>query len=1119
MLIKNRHKILAMTIIFILIFSFIVTAEENSNQKINMNFKGADLRDVLRTIAELAAVNLVTDGSVQGSITIHLRDVTFREALDLITESQNLNYVWDNNTVVVATPERIDSIYAENKTITTGIKNSKIDNVKNIVTGTFPELNVQLDSVNNQLVLTGKEKIINKALNLIKEIDIPDSVDNEITKIVNVNYADPHKIKENLSSIYSNLTIQADQQNNDLLILKGLEKDINDALTLINRLDVKGDISTESVQIKYTDPQQIKTTITALYPDLIIQANLENKILFIKGKRENIDQALKIVERLDIEKTIITETVKVKYGELEKIRTSVAGVYPQLILQTDSNNNQLVIKGKEEDVKKALSLVENLDIKKDIYTETISVQYVDMEKIKQTINGLYPELVLQIISDDNLIIIKGGKKGVTEVLRLVEKMDKSAQTITSTVKIDYADITGLAESIAGIYPELIIQSDINNSYIILKGKKADIDNAKSLIKEMDIPKKIGTETVKLQYIDFHKIEEQIKDKYSNLEYDYDQANKELVITGKKETLNESIQFIKGLDVAREQDYKIVAVDYAEVNRVKEIINNFYPDFQIQINEQKRELILHGEKSKLADVLSLVDSVDTPRKQVLIEARIEEISSTGMSKFGIMADQLTQIKFLKDENNVINGLELTWPDLLQAMEKEGTARTLANPSLITLSGESAKLLIGDRIPVEVSENEDGEITTSIQWIDAGISFEFTPWITSDNRITLEVIPKVSSLGETIAGGLPSINTREAQTKIRLDDGQTFAIGGLIQDDVIESIAEVPILSDIPILGELFKHKTKDNLRTEVMIFITPNIIKEDSVNQKQETSIQKESEKENEKENENRVPEEIMIDIEDMENQEKKNYIENLKKENPAQDQNKELEENKKNTDEKEKEKETINKNTEEKVDKEKEGFQGLSEDELMDILKENHPEDYTDESDTKGQDKREKYVIVYEGYKDKDSEQKNELTDINNKKVNKPEKDQKQEKKDKISDYKITLNAKKKLIDNIYENDDFSMYYFYNYQTEKGDTIDKLSNRFGISKDDIKNAIKDEPIEAGIKIILPIPRANTYTVKKGDTLWQIHKKYNVSVDLLKKINNIDDETNIPIGEILVIPQN
>ena len=105
----NKNRVLL--IVFLLIIIITGSVQAGSKDIEDMNFKGADIRDVLRAISEVAEINLVTDGSVQGNITIHLKSLSFQKALDLITQSHGLDYKWDGNTVVVATPQRIKTIY------------------------------------------------------------------------------------------------------------------------------------------------------------------------------------------------------------------------------------------------------------------------------------------------------------------------------------------------------------------------------------------------------------------------------------------------------------------------------------------------------------------------------------------------------------------------------------------------------------------------------------------------------------------------------------------------------------------------------------------------------------------------------------------------------------------------------------------------------------------------------------------------------------------------------------------------------------------------------------------------------------------------------------------------
>ncbi|MDZ7672719.1 MAG: secretin and TonB N-terminal domain-containing protein [Halanaerobiales bacterium] len=175
---KNNKKIaliLLLTLITVSFYSFTLSAAVQGEIK-DMNFKGADIRDVFRAIAEVAGVNLVTDSSVTGNITIHLREISFDEALNLITQTTGLAYKWDGNTVVVATPQRIEEVYAKKSIEIIRFDNKNLERVRSVVSSIYLKLNIQITRENKEILLVGNTEDINGAMNLIDKVDFPDVV-------------------------------------------------------------------------------------------------------------------------------------------------------------------------------------------------------------------------------------------------------------------------------------------------------------------------------------------------------------------------------------------------------------------------------------------------------------------------------------------------------------------------------------------------------------------------------------------------------------------------------------------------------------------------------------------------------------------------------------------------------------------------------------------------------------------------------------------------------------------------------------------------------------------------------------------------------------------------------
>ncbi len=264
------------------------------------------------------------------------------------------------------------------------------------------------------------------------------------------------------------------------------------------------------------------------------------------------------------------------------------------------------------------------------------------------------------------------------------------------------------------------------------------------------------------------------------------------------------------------------IQYAQLDKIKEIMEALLVGSTITIDERTRMLVVAGETSDLQKIDEIIHRLDQPVAQVFLEVQVEEVSTTGLDKLGA-GDNSARLKFITDEDRFIVDMALELPEFVEYLKQEGLARTLANPGLVTLDGQVSKILIGDKIPVTTEEEVDGKIKTTIKYIDAGIQLEFTPRITDDGFITLDVKPQISSLGEYLTQGYPLIKSREVETVVRIRDGETFVIGGLIRDEDRTSLEKVPFLGDIPILGALFKHEEGSKQSSEIIIFITPRII--------------------------------------------------------------------------------------------------------------------------------------------------------------------------------------------------------------------------------------------------------------------------------------------------------
>jgi pilus assembly protein CpaC len=179
--------------------------------------------------------------------------------------------------------------------------------------------------------------------------------------------------------------------------------------------------------------------------------------------------------------------------------------------------------------------------------------------------------------------------------------------------------------------------------------------------------------------------------------------------------------------------------------------------------------------------------------------------------------------------------------LRAMERAGVIRTLAEPNLTAISGESANFMAGGEFPVPAGYTCDPQTRNcqvQVQWKKFGVGLNFTPVVLSEGRISLKVLTEVSELSndnaltltqqisttQTQTQTIPSIKTRRAETTIELPSGGTLAMAGMIQEQTKQQLNGMPGLMNVPVLGALFKSRDYVNRQTELMVMVTPYVVR-------------------------------------------------------------------------------------------------------------------------------------------------------------------------------------------------------------------------------------------------------------------------------------------------------
>ncbi len=258
------------------------------------------------------------------------------------------------------------------------------------------------------------------------------------------------------------------------------------------------------------------------------------------------------------------------------------------------------------------------------------------------------------------------------------------------------------------------------------------------------------------------------------------------------------------------------------------------------------VVLQEVPDNITRVEEFIAQLDAPAKQIKISAQLVEVSSNYLSELGVklgftstnasgnntfinngtsgVTPSLTAATRVEDPfvNYKLNVLGSGWnmEAVVQSIVGTGKGKIVAHPEITTIVNKEARIQMGQRVPIKQFD-QSGNVTTTFE--EVGTILRVMPHLTTDNRILMNLRPERSFAEITPAGVI--INTNNAETNVVVENGQTAVIGGLTTEDEVESEVGVPVLKEIPLLGELFKYRKKTKQSRDLIIFVTPTLVAE------------------------------------------------------------------------------------------------------------------------------------------------------------------------------------------------------------------------------------------------------------------------------------------------------
>jgi len=484
----------------------------------------------------------------------------------------------------------------------------------------------------------------------------------------------------------------------------------------------------------------------------------------------------------------------------------------------------------------------------EMVTRVIQVDNVTAAQLVPILRPLVPQQGhLAAYPATNVLIISDRADNVERLVNIIRRIDKVSDSEVEIIPLSHASATEVVRVLtsltratsvgkapgAGGSDQVLVADERTNS-VLLGGDRSNRLRLRAIISHLDTPLESGgnTDVIYLRYADAKDIA--------------------AVLTG----------------VGKFEEKDATAPGKA--------VASSRSSFDIQADESTNSLVITAPPDIMRTLRRVISQLDIRKAQVLVEAVIAEVSDTVARELGVQwlfadpggrkvpvgvvsfTNSGTPITDLANTaadianggggtlpsitDNALLGLgdvgrnQFSFAAVLNALASDANTNILSTPTLVTLDNEEAEIVIGRNVPfVTGSFTSTGASSGStnpfqtIQREDVGLTLKIKPKINEGDALRLDIQQEVSSIADSVAGASDLVtNKRSIKTNVMVDDGQIVVLGGLIEEQIGESVQKVPLLGDIPLLGLLFKSKTADVTRTNLMVFIHPVILRDSNL---------------------------------------------------------------------------------------------------------------------------------------------------------------------------------------------------------------------------------------------------------------------------------------------------
>ena len=463
----------------------------------------------------------------------------------------------------------------------------------------------------------------------------------------------------------------------------------------------------------------------------------------------------------------------------------------------------------------------------------------------------------KVIADDqsNSIIIEDVPEKMAQLLDFIKTMDAPTQLTVYTLQ----HIAG--ESLVAKLQELSspkigsVKFDTLSNKLFIKDTPKKVKEIMAYIDQVDVPR-----ITQVFSINYAKADDLVKTIGPMLTKDvgsveFDPRSNSLMVMDIQPKIDEIGAMIDALDKDPRLT-KVFNINYAKADDLAKTIGPMLTKDvgSIEFDTRSNTLVVMDIPPKVDEIGKMIGALDHKDKEVYIDAKIVQITLNNDYQMGVDWQKLiiksgnTNVKLgsiFPIPGGITSGLgtasigtlsDGTFNNVIQALDTFGKSRTLSSPRLAVINNQEASILIGSNTPYTTSTTTStttSPVTAeSVSFVDTGVKLHVTPTIHDDGFISMKIKPEISDISsffiDNSNGGnkIPIVDTDEVQTNVRVKDGVTIIIGGLMKDVRSNTKNKVPVLGDLPIIGKAFSNEDRSMQKTEIIIFLTPHIINGD-----------------------------------------------------------------------------------------------------------------------------------------------------------------------------------------------------------------------------------------------------------------------------------------------------